>query len=157
MWRRFNDNLKRPGGPWSDKIARWNAHYVEGTQPTKGKGESKLIHPWRVMYLQQGVARALLEEMWGEEKVLKTCATPNERAAARVHRALLHRLVAVYDYPPWASHLIRRFCSMEEHRGKRRRGGPPPAEANPAPSPTRKRAGSPTRTRPAPALRWANA
>lgn len=149
VWRRFNENLKRPGGPWSDKIARWTAHYEAGTQPSKGKGESKLIHPWRVMYLQQGVAKALLEERWGEEVVLKTCSTPNERAAARVHRALLHRLVTVYDYPPWASHLIRRFCSMDEHRSKRRR------EPSPEPAPSPPRAGSPTRGRPAPALRWA--
>lgn len=159
VWRRFNENLKRPGGPWSDKIARWVTHYEAATQPDKGNGESKLIHPWRVMFLQQSVARALLEERWGEEAVLKTCSTPTERAAARVHRALLHRLITVYDYPPWASHLIRRFCSMEEHRATKRRREPEPepepeSEAEPTPPPP-PRACSPTRGRPAPTPRWA--
>ena len=136
VWRRFNENLKRPGGPWSDKIARWTTHYEEGTQPSKGQGESKLIHPWRVMYLQQAVARALLEERWGEENVIKTCSTPNERAAARVHRALLHRLISVYDYPPWASHLIRRLCSTDEGRAaKRQRDSSPNVEPPPQTTP----------------------
>ena len=137
VWRRFNNNLKRPGTQWSDKIARWLAHYEAGTTPDRKNGEAKLIHPWRVMYLQQSVARLLLEERWGEAVVLKL-STPNERAAARMHRALLNRLINLYDYPPWASHLIRRFCSMDDHRAKRRRAGedptPPTAACTPNPS-----------------------
>jgi hypothetical protein len=154
VWHRFNDNLKRPGGPWSEKIARWETHYYAGTHPDKGLGESKLIHPWRVMYLQQGVARALLEERWGEASVLKTCDTFNDRAAARVHRALLHRLVAVYDYHPWASHLIRRLCSADESRAtKRQRAGAPDAAPGSGTAP--KRTGSPTTERPQLKPRWA--
>lgn len=165
VWRRFNDNLKRPGTPWSDKIARWLEHYEAGTTPARANGEAKLIHPWRVMYLQQSVARALLEEAWGESSVLKM-QTPAERAAARMHRALLHRLITVYDYPPWASHLIRRFCSMDEHRARRRRedgNAPSPSppsppdtapEPPPLPPPKRARAGSPSLARPAPPVAW---
>ena len=165
VWRRFNSNLKHPGTQWSDKIARWLKHYEAGTTPPRANGEAKLIHPWRVMYLQQSVARVVLEERWGEAVVLKM-QTPNERAAARMHRALLNRLIDVYDYPPWASHLIRRFCSMDEHRAKRRREeeDPTPTSApDPADPPTpvatcsraASRAASPSLKRPKARPAWA--
>ena len=162
VWRRFNENLKRPGTPWSDKIARWLEHYEAGTTPARANGEAKLIHPWRVMYLQQSVARTLLEEEWGESTILKM-QTSDERAAARMHRALLHRLITVYDYPPWASHLIRRFCSMDEHRARRRREDtdpppvPPPSPPSSLPAPKRARSGSPSLAHPPPSAAWRTA
>ena len=143
VWRRFNDNLRNANSPWAAKLARWEAHYAAHTTPPRTDGEAKLIHPWRVMALQQGVARALLAELYGEREVLKQ-TDGAERAAMRIYRALLNQLVTHMDYAPWASHLVRRFCSMEEHRTKRRRlDAEAPAPA-PAPPPKATRPVSPS-------------
>lgn len=115
VWKRFNDTLKHPGSPWGGKIARWIEHYNAATTPPRANGEAKLIHPWRAQHLQQSIARVLLQELYGEAEVLNLRTGP-ERTAARLHRALLGSVVESYDYAPWASHLVRRFCTMEEHR-----------------------------------------
>jgi hypothetical protein len=121
VWKRFNASLRHSSSAWGGKIARWMDHYAAGTTPPRANGEAKLIHPWRAQYLQQSIARVLLDERYGEQVVQEM--DPNARAAARLHRALLGRLVESYDYAPWASHLVRRFCTMEEHRvaAKRKR------------------------------------
>ena len=122
VWKRFNDSLRHEGSPWHAKIVSWLEHYAAGTVPTRANGASKLIHPWRAQRLQQSVARMLLEERYGES-VVQTLATSETRAAARLYRALLGGVIEVYDYVPWASHLVRRFCTMQPHRvaAKRRR------------------------------------
>ena len=122
VWKRFNASLRHPSSAWGGKIARWLDHYNAGTTPPRANGEAKLIHPWRAQHLQQSVARAPLDERYGEAKVLQL-PTPHERAAARLYRGLLGGVVEAYDYAPWASHLVRRFCTMEEHRvaAKRKR------------------------------------
>ena len=121
VWKRFNDSLRHQSSPWGAKIARWLEHYQAGTAPPRANGEAKLIHPWRAQYLQQGIARALLEEKYGETKLVTM--EIKDRAATRMHRALLSGVIEAYDYAPWASHLVRRFCTMDEHRtaAKRKR------------------------------------
>ena len=123
VWKRFNANMCKQGSPWADKVKRWLAHYAAGTHPSRASGEGKLIHPWRVMHLQRAVARALLEERYGEEKIFPLSST--DKAAARLQRGLLGSLIDVYDYAPWGAHLVRRFCSMDDgHRmAKRKREG----------------------------------
>jgi len=120
VWRRFNASLRAEGSPWAEKLKRWLAHYHAGTTPPRANGEAKLIHPWRVMHLQKRVAKTLLHERYGEPAVLALEAG-EARAAMRVRRALVGALIDVYDYAPWAAHVMRRFCSMEEHRAAKRR------------------------------------
>lgn len=120
VWKRFNDNLRREGGPWADKLKRWMDHYQAGTTPPRANGEAKLIHPWRVMFLQKGVAGALLTELYSEAKVL-TAGSTRMRTALRVQRSLLTTFIASYDFAPWAAHIIRRLCAPDEQRAKRRR------------------------------------
>ena len=122
VWSRFNDGLRHENSPWGAKIKRWMDHYAAGTTPPRANGEAKLIHPWRAQHLQQGIARKLLEEKYGEQFVM-VFPDPNVRASTRLFRALLSGVIEAYDYAPWASHLVRRFCTMEEHRvaAKRKR------------------------------------
>jgi len=120
VWKRFNDSLCHESSPWSGKIRRWLEHYEAGTTPPRANGEAKLIHPWRAQHLQQAIARTLLEETYGETTVL-ALATPESRASTRLFRALLSSVIEAYDYAPWASHLVRRFCTMEEHRAAAKR------------------------------------
>lgn len=120
VWKRFNDNMRREGSPWADKITRWLEHYANDTTPPRANGEAKLIHPWRLMHLQKSVAKALLTERYGEP-ALSHLSDPETRVCMRYQRALLSGLIDVYDYAPWGSHLIRRFCSMDEHRAAKRR------------------------------------
>lgn len=115
VWRRFNHNLQQDDSAYAEKLARWRAHYAEGTAPTRTGQEAKLIHPWRFMRLQQGVAAALLNEWHSETEVLKMDDS-DTRLAMRVQRALLHSLNAHFDYAPWASHIIRRFCPAEDRK-----------------------------------------
>ena len=150
VWRRFNANLKHPGSPWADKVARWLAHYAAGTTPPSANGERKLIHPWKMMFLQKSVARQLLNERLGEAAVLRTATDATERAALRVERALLTRIIEVYDYAPWASHLIRRFCSMDEHKARKRRLADA-ADTNALPNMASTPQGAAALARPAPA------
>ena len=65
-------------------------------------------------------ARNLLEEQYGEAKVI-ALPTLEKRKTMRLHRSLLSGVIAAYDYAPWASHLVRRFCTMEEHRAAAKR------------------------------------
>ena len=120
VWKRFNNNMRHEGSPWADKLERWLEHYANDTTPPRANGEAKLIHPWRLMHLQKSVARSLLAERYGET-ALSQHPDPSTRVSMRYQRALLSGLVDVYDYAPWASHIIRRFCSMEEHRAAKRR------------------------------------
>lgn len=122
VWKRFNNSLRHESSPWSAKLTRWLEHYTAGTTPPRANGEAKLIHPWRAQYLQQSIARTLLEERVGESQV-QALPTAEARAAHRMYRAMLSGVIEAYDYAPWASHLVRRFCTMEEHRAaaKRRR------------------------------------
>jgi len=120
VWKRFNDSLRHESSPWNSKIKRWLEHYTAGTTPPRANGEAKLIHPWRAQHLQQAIARNLLEEQYGEAKVI-ALPTLEKRKTMRLHRSLLSGVIAAYDYAPWASHLVRRFCTMEEHRAAAKR------------------------------------
>lgn len=123
VWRRFNSNLRAEGSPWHDTLEKWVAHYNNGTEPARLGGASKLMHPWRCMHLQRSVARSLLEEWFGEP-VVQRVESPEARCALRIQRCMLQSVIALYDYAPWASHVMRRFCSIDERRygsGKRAR------------------------------------
>ena len=116
VWRRFNANLCTSSSPWHATVQEWIGHYEAGTEPKRGGGTSKLMHPWRCMHLQRGVARALLNEWFGEPVIATIASNPEARCALRIQRCMLESVVALYDYAPWASHVIRRFCSIDERK-----------------------------------------
>ena len=142
VWKRFNDNLRREGAPWAEKLKRWMEHYKAGTAPPRANGEAKIVHPWRVMYLQKGVAEALLTELYSEAKVL-TAGSTRMRTALRVQRSLLSTFIASYDFAPWAAHIIRRFCVADEQRAKRRRDEAEEEEDEAPPPPSLMRGSDP--------------
>lgn len=123
VWRRFNANLRAETSPWSSAVASWISHYESGTTPGRSTGASKLMHPWRCMHLQRGVARALLDEWFGEQCIGKV-SSAEARCALRIQRCMLQSVIGLYDYAPWASHVMRRFCSIDERRygGASKRG-----------------------------------
>ena len=65
------------------------------------------------MQLQKGVARHLLTEWLGEPAIRRVDAAET-RCALRLQRCMLHDVVELYDFAPWTSHVIRRFCSVAE-------------------------------------------
>lgn len=124
VWRRFNSNLQAQGSPWHDTVQEWIAHYKAGTEPKRSGGASKLMHPWRCMHLQRGVARSLLEEWFGEHAIRRV-ENAEARCALRLQRCMLEAVISLLDYAPWASHIMRRFCSIDERKyvgGAARRG-----------------------------------
>ena len=132
VWRKFNANMTAFGSPWSEKLEAWLEHYNDGTTP--GRSDGKLIHPNKLMYLQKTIAQSLLHELYGEASLI---AMPAERRARlRLERALLTSLIAVYDFSPWASHVIRAFCAVNtNHILKKRKCV---AVDEPEPAPTRR-------------------
>lgn len=120
VWRRFNANLRASNSSWNDTINAWIEHYKTGTTPNRSSSHAKLMHPWRCMYLQRGVARALLDEWFGEQ-VVEKISSAEGRCAVRIQRSMISSVVSLYDYGPWASHVMRRFCSIDE----RKYGGAP--------------------------------
>jgi hypothetical protein len=115
VWKRFNNNLKAEPSKWKPVIDEWVAHYEAGTAPPRSSVHAKLMHPWRCMYLQRGVARALLEEWFGEAQV-QMVNSSEARSALRIQRCMLESVITLYDYGPWASHVMRRFCSIDERK-----------------------------------------
>lgn len=115
VWRRFNANLRAESSPWHSVVQEWVQHYAAGTEPKRQGGASKLMHPWKCMHLQRGVARALLEE-WVGEPVVRRTESAEARSAMRIQRCMLESVIALYDFAPWASHVMRRFCSIDERR-----------------------------------------
>lgn len=124
VWRRFNVNLRADTSPWHDTVETWVLHYQAGTEPRRSEGASKLMHPWRFQHLQRGVARSLLEEWFGEGQI-QMVNSPEARSALRIQRCMLSSVIELFDYGPWASYVMRRFCSIDERRysttGKRTR------------------------------------
>jgi len=115
VWRRFNANLRAESSPWHDTIEAWVLHYQKGTEPKRSEGASKLMHPWRCMHLQRGVARSLIEEWFGEHAIQRV-GSADARCALRIQRCMLASVISLYSYAPWASHVMRRFCSIDETR-----------------------------------------
>jgi len=118
VWCRFNANMRHEGSPWGAKLERWLAHYENGTTPPRASGESKLIHPWRAVFLMRSVAQTLLAETHSDDKI-KTFSDANTRAALRVQRSLIASLIRVLDHAPWAAHIIRKFCVHSERKRRR--------------------------------------
>lgn len=122
-WKRFNSKIRHADSEWSPKIARWIAHVESGND--RAPPGAKLIHPWRAMRLQQAICRDILEETHGEN-VAGALSDQRERTGLRLHRALLHRLINVLDYAPWAPHIIRRFCAGDRKGPRKKRASNAP-------------------------------
>lgn len=118
VWKRFNDVLCAEGSPWRETMDEWKA---EAMRPSEAPPRSKkLMHPYRVMQMQQGIANTLLNERFGPA-VQEAETSPAARASLKLHHALIKEVVNRMAYAPYAGHMTRRFCPTESGAQKRKR------------------------------------
>ena len=118
VWSRFNAALCAEGSPWRDTMEEWVAETTRpGNAPPRSK---KLMHPHRVMKMQQNIATTLLREQYGQA-AQSAATTPGMRAAIKLNGAMLKEIVDRLAYAPYAGHVTRRFCPTESGVQKRKR------------------------------------
>lgn len=119
VWLRFNAALCAEGSPWRATMDEWVAETMRPSNAPPPRSK-KLMHPHRMMKMQQNIATTLLNEQYGQA-AQSAAATPRLRAATKLNGAMLKAIVDRLAYAPCAGHVARRFCPTESGSQKRKR------------------------------------